>query len=638
MVLRDFISLSLGAKSMIRKFLKDERGNYAIMTVAAMVPIMGALALAIDYAEISREREATRNALDAAGIATARRIVEGVTDDQAKAYAKSFFEANLGHVKPANTTLTVTLPNNTSGGGTLKLEAALKYDPYFVPVAAALLGKSSGSTQIDFSAKSEIRLKNTLEVALVLDNSGSMDYIGSGTGKKRMTLLKEAAAQLVDTLSLQAEQMKQVVNPVQFAVVPFAASVNVGAGNNKETWMDTTGVSPVHHENFTLPVTIGTNKKIERVGSYVRKTGKGWGANENDIFTRFTLYDDMKVYSNSGQTQTKAYTSWQGCVESRPAPYNMLDTAPTSTHPETYFVPMLAPDEWDKTKNTNNNDVSALNSWWSDNTSYSYNTPANAAARQRDLAKYYNVIQSYGATVKSSEGPHYSCTTKPITPLTDVSKPAGVTAIKAAITAMASSGATNVPEGLAWGWRVLSSGAPFTGGRPETEKGNDKVAIVLTDGANTYYPLSFFNVTDLAGSKSSYSAYGYAGQAPIGGSDTRLFMAQPTSGFDKTQHTEANYTVAMNNHMATTCTNAKDKGGVIVMTVALDLDPTKGTAAEKKATAAQIDGLKSCASESRFRKDANGKPEKLFFNTTSGDLVETFKKIADELSNLRIVG
>ena len=33
---------------------------------------------------------------------------------------------------------------------------------------------------------------------------------------------------------------------------------------------------------------------------------------------------------------------------------------------------------------------------------------------------------------------------------------------------------------------TVSSNEPFTEGRPNTEKGNDKVVIVLTDGANTY--------------------------------------------------------------------------------------------------------------------------------------------------------
>ena len=63
--------------------------------------------------------------------------------------------------------------------------------------------------------------------------------------------------------------------------------------------------------------------------------------------------------------------------------------------------------------------------------------------------------------------------------------------VKKAITDMVANGGTNVPEGMAWGWRVLSHGEPFTDGRPESEKGNTKVLIVLTDGANTYYPPSW---------------------------------------------------------------------------------------------------------------------------------------------------
>src|SRR4030095_9514371 len=91
-----------GFRLMIRRFLSDERGNYALLTVISIVPILGALALGVDYAEMSRQRQQTLNALDASGIATARRIIEGVSDDDAKAYAKGFFEANLGSVAPSD--------------------------------------------------------------------------------------------------------------------------------------------------------------------------------------------------------------------------------------------------------------------------------------------------------------------------------------------------------------------------------------------------------------------------------------------------------------------------------------------------------------------------------------------------------
>jgi hypothetical protein len=144
--------------------------------------------------------------------------------------------------------LSVTLPNNNAGGGTLKLCAALRYYPYFLPAAAILIGKTADD--LTFTACSEVRLKNTLEVALVLDNSGSMSELGHGSSKVRFDLLKDAAKQLVDQLAGQAQMMKQISKPVQFSLVPFAASVNVGPTNQGAAWLDPNGISPVQHENF----------------------------------------------------------------------------------------------------------------------------------------------------------------------------------------------------------------------------------------------------------------------------------------------------------------------------------------------------------------------------------------------------
>ncbi len=52
-------------------------------------------------------------------------------------------------------------------------------------------------------------------------------------------------------------------------------------------------------------------------------------------------------------------------------------------------------------------------------------------------------------------------------------------------------GWTYIPAGLAWGWRVLSSHAPFTGGlSPEAlaDRAGSKSLVLLTDGANTRAP------------------------------------------------------------------------------------------------------------------------------------------------------
>ena len=650
---------------MILDFLKDRGGNYAMMMGIAMLPIMGGVAIAIDFSEMNRQKQATVNALDAAGLATARQVATGASDEAVIAYANEFFKANLGPVDPADTQLTVVLPNNQFGGGKLKLSAVLNYKPYFLPSFLSLQGAPGNEQdrEITFSANSEIRLKNTLEVALVLDNSTSMNEYGSGSGQRRMTLLKSAAKQLVDTLALQAAQIKQVAKPVQFSLVPFAASVNVGPENAGADWMDVEGLSPVHHENFNWSTLNEADKSAEKVGGIWYKRGTGWGVEENAILSRFSLYQDMEHVSDREWVSTgreyvcteyrrgkcvdgrwrdtgyydetiSTYASWQGCVEARPYPYNVDDTpAQGGTlntgigfgDPATMFVPMFAPDEpgdrWDVDGQTRNN-YSASNNWWNDGTESN-----SGSTRQRNMRKYFDV-RPYGATTSQGAGPNYSCTTTPITPLTDVTTEEGLATIKAAIDKMASNGNTNVPEGTAWGWRTISSNAPFTGGRLESEKGNDKVIIVLTDGANTYARPS----NDPASNKSTYAAYGYTGQGHNGTGTTRLFMGT-SSAIGKFDHSSSNYSNALNEQMETLCDNAK-AANVLMLTVSLDLSDSDTD--EKAAMAA----LKNCASDSRFRKDPTdpSKPAKLYFNATSSNLAEKFKEIADELSNLRIVG
>ncbi|MDX8482386.1 pilus assembly protein TadG-related protein [Mesorhizobium sp. VK24D] len=621
---------------MIRKFLRDRRGNYALATAITMIPLMGGVALAVDYTELVRQKQETLNALDAAGIATAQQVAAGATDDAAKTYARQFFEANLRHVPPANTTLTVTLPNNNAGSGTLVLQAALKYQPYFLPVAAMLLGGTAGDTTVNISAKSEIKLKNTLEVALVLDNSGSMTELGHGSNKVRFDLLKSAAKQLVDQLGGQAQLMKQVTKPVQFSLVPFAASVNVGPANADAAWMDTTGVSPLDQENLdwsTLTSANSPNQYAVKSGNYYYAKGSAWDASQlNQVLTRFSIYKWMKRISSCTKDWSGVCTSnityapiatWGGCVESRPYPYNVQDTPASTSTPATLFVPMFAPDE------TDNNDSywrPAYSNWHDDVST------GTDAERQRYMPKYFNpgtkVTPAYGMDA----GPNTSCSTTAITPLTDVSTTTGSTAVKAAIDAMAANGATNVPEGMAWGWRTLSSTAPFTEGRPETEKGNDKVVIVLTDGANTYYTPNSLGANDLAGAKSTYSALGYVKPYKTTYSYGRIFLGT-SSSVSKTDYSNANYTKAMSEHFATLCDNAK-AAGVMVMTIALDLDSSN------TAEAAQMAALKTCSSDSRSRKDPTdpSKPAKLFWNSTGASLSNDFKAIGDELSNLRIVG
>ena len=295
------------------------------------------------------------------------------------------------------------------------------------------------------------------------------------------------------------------------------------------------------------------------------------------------------------------------------------------------FVPMFAPDEpgnhWKLTQDPDEaapKTYSAANSWWNDDPS-----STTGKTRQTNMAKYFQP-RSYDAPVlQSRRRPQLQLHHEAADAADRRHRRRKVSRrSRRPSTADAANGNTNVPEGMAWGWRIVSSTEPFTQGRAETEKGNDKVVIVLTDGENTYSALG----NDPAGNKSTYAAYGYTGVGYNGTAATRLFFGHVERTLASSTTRSSNYTNALNEQMATLCNNAK-AANIMVMTVALDM--SRPTTSDNKA----MEALKACSSNSRFRKDLAdpSKPAKLFWNATGASLSDDFKEIGNELSNLRIV-
>ncbi len=594
-------------------FIDDERGNFAMITAVVLVPLLLAGMVAVDTANLMRVRNNVQASLDAAALAVGKKFSTGAPQSDMQVYGAQIFNANLTALSVNAVQFQVDFPESKEKEQQIQATAKFTYKSLFGVIASRLLGsKQNDWDNKAYALKSSVRLKNTIEVSLVLDNSGSMDYYGSGSNKKRMDLLKDAAKQLVETMAAQSSIITRVERPVQFSLVPFAGSVNVGPQYLNAPWMDTTGLNKISFENFDLPITIDNQRKIieDPVGSKrFYKSGSGWGPDDGKPFSRTVLYNDISARDST------SWLKWAGCIEARSGKYALNVSPPVASNPATMFVPMFAPSEY-----YNSGRDRGLNYWWAET------SPGKDYLKlQRDVTKYY-----LKSRIERPEGggPNYSCTTSPLTLLTDVSRDEGKKAILSAIDAMKSSGGTNVPEGLAWGWRTIAHAAPFSEGRPESERGNDKVVIVLTDGANTYYTYKSLlgsNGSDRADNQSYYSAYGYTREVPAEYGRTRLFQETSVS----VSQDNAVYGKAMNAKFDTLCNNAKT-ANVIIMTVALDLSTSKSD--EK----AQIDLLKSCSSNSRVRTEG-GKPAKLFWNSTGGNLAETFRQIGDELSNLRLV-
>jgi Mg-chelatase subunit ChlD len=322
--------------------------------------------------------------------------------------------------------------------------------------------KAVGIKQIGFNNQATVRKgKGSVEVALVLDNSGSM-------GGQPIADLRTAAQNLVSVLFTGYEG----TDKVKVGVVPFAAAVNVGPHYKTAAWMDTAGASPVHFENFAEPK------------------------------TRFELLGQMGV-------------AWGGCVEVRPSPHDVTDSVPVAGTPASLFVPMFNPDEPDP---ANSGGASYGNNYLADYgdscpvpprtclhtnhrgncTQWSEPPPLAPAEAQARTCKYE------GASIGSAQGPNYLCDAKPILPLT-TNKASVVSMVQGLI----AKGGTNILEGLMWGWRVLSPDEPFTEGRAYNDTENTKYLVLMTDGENWHQAMSNHN-------KSSYHSFGYAVKGRLG--------------------------------------------------------------------------------------------------------------------------
>jgi hypothetical protein len=310
---------------------------------------------------------------------------------------------------------------------------------------------------------------------------------------------------------------------------------------------------------------------------------------------------------------------WGGCVQSRPSGYAVTDDAPTLTKPDTFFVPFLSPAEynWGGSLSSVKNDYLPIAGGSDDIASLK---------QQRNVNRYFDVFAS--ANFDTSKGPNNGCTTAALTPLT-----ASQSTALNAVTGMIAKGGTNIAEGLAWGWRTLTSGQPFVEGRARNTKENLKVIVLMTDGENTYNAAytSGEQIELSSANRSQFGTYGFGQYL-----DTSKGTAKLVNGrmFDATKTTTAkpaiaNITAAMNETMSITCENIKKDGtndeggdGIVIFAIAFDLkdgSPIK-------------DRLRNCASNG-----IDGKSNKLYYDAkNSNDLLLAFSAITDEISALRI--
>jgi len=408
------VKLAAALRRLLTAAARDERGVAAVFFALALV-LLSPIALGMaDLYLGSTQRNQLQDALDAATLFAARS--NATTSAAADTVGDKALAANL--VLPAGVTLvasTFTLSGDTVTG----------YAEITAPAVAPGLWPHANLK----ANSSVVRGTEKLEVALVLDNTGSME----GT---KLTNTKTAAKSLIDTLVASAAN-STLTDPLKISLVPFSMTVRVQGTTSLTNYNTTT------HAGTGIP-------------TWLDPQGQAHFDDGTDIFNskqdRFTLMKQMGK-------------SWAGCVESRKQPYDIQETAPTLGTPATMFVPYFWPDEADtddgfSSYNDYLNDGNSSNNWW---------------VRQKNAAKYNTTLSS------RVDGPNLDCDMQTVIRLTTTAS-----TVKTAIDNMVATGETNVPMGLVWGWHTLSPNAPFADGAAYSTANLRKIIVLMTDGDNTY--------------------------------------------------------------------------------------------------------------------------------------------------------
>lgn len=489
----------------LRRLARARDGGVALVFGLALPPLMMMTVAGVDLHRAATVRSSLQDALDAAALAAARSQYTDAAGVQRIGMAS--LRANMPNftgvtLDESATSFTLTPERVVIAVARANVDAIIA-DILLPPYGQVL------DDELPVTASSEVmRSNNRVEVALVLDNTGSM----AGT---KLANTKTAAIDLIDRLAA-ADGRSVEPDAVRISLVPFSFTVRVPTDDGQQpTWM--------------------TNS-----GSHTGGTG-ATGLFDTAV-GRFTLFEQMN-------------TRWAGCVEARPQPYDIRDTEPVTTDLATMFVPYFAPDLPDNvyTDSTYRSWTGLEpNDYLDDGTGFpsSVNSTNRAQVWRDRQARASEYSSTPRDTLDDGFGPNRECVIQPLLRLTN-----DYDALRAGVNAMFAHGNTQVPMGAIWGWHTLSPNAPFGDGRPYGQERLLKIMILMTDGANVLSSNSSPNA-------STYSAQGYIWQDRLG--ITSGSTAQRRTALDnRLDHPTAG--------REDLCGNMKAQG-IIIYTVAVQVD------------------------------------------------------------------
>lgn len=270
--------------SRLQSFGSDRRANVAIMFALSLVPLFGLVGLAVDYNRAVRVQASMQSAVDATALMLSKEVY-GLTPEQIQTRATQYFFANFTHREGKDVVVTPTYNSPNPGNWTLNIRATGKVDTLVMRWVNGM-GVTT-PPQMDLGASTQVFWgMKKLELALALDNTGSMDKLS------KMTELKKAVKSLLTTL----QQAEKASGDIKISIIPFDTSVNIGT-----TTLATSAVDWAEWDR------VNGSCSDDRYDTYGRCVG-------------------------NGKTWTpKDHSRWDGCVRDRTYPYDAQDDPPGAT-------------------------------------------------------------------------------------------------------------------------------------------------------------------------------------------------------------------------------------------------------------------------------------------------------------------
>ena len=354
----------------LKAFPAAREGNFALWTAAALVPLAVVGGAATDLQRIETFRSALQSATDTAVLSAGRAYLAGDEGDArrlaaARSAAGAAFTANLDARYRQLLDVSWQVGHDPAGGGELVLTATGR--------APLVFGGLLGMADAPVTATAASLVAARLEVALVLDTTGSM------LSNNKLGILKTSTSKLIDELAAAGAQNPRR-DPLKISLVPYSNTVRLPPAVQKQPWLDGWASGAEYWRGVARPA---------------------------PGFNRFERYGPG---------------GWEGCVESRPTPYDVQATVPRPGDPNTRYVPFWNPDNAD---------------------------------------------------------PNAGCSISELVPMT-----AKTAHVKHAVKKMEAGGFTNIPMGLVWGWQTLLPGG-LLGAGPEAPRPDlIKAVVLVTDGDN----------------------------------------------------------------------------------------------------------------------------------------------------------